>query len=285
MRIGLVCTMNQARSPFAEMVLTENFPQHDFFSTGVKAIYGTPIMDSVLAAAKEWGLQSIKKGSTTIFNDEAKILGSDLIVVAEGDQKKAISDLGYSKVIRAFDEIFEDQDFTPRDPEGLAFDALKRELGKVAAVSLRAVLDLDGYGHKNPVVAVIPHGVSDLGMALAHAQLERVNRGAILIDGDIRAPHDVEIANAGLERVFFDIAKLDECDFAGLASNQILTHVREVDYPEKFFVKELWRNFLAKMSQVAPVVVVTAPRHSHMRKLADSYLASYMADEFSVISC
>ena len=188
-------------------------------------------------------------------------------------------------MIRAYDEIFEDQDFTPRDPEGLAFDALKRELGKVAAVSLRAVLDLDGYGHKNPVVAVIPHGVSDLGMALAHAQLERVNRGAILIDGDIRAPHDVEIANAGLERVFFDIAKLDACDFAGLASNQILTHVREVDYPEKFFVKELWRNFLAKMSQAAPVVVVTAPRHSHMRKLADSYLASYMADEFSVISC
>jgi hypothetical protein len=58
-----------------------------------------------------------------------------------------------------------------------------------------------------------------------------------------------------------------------------------VDFPEKFFIKEQWRNFLAKMGQVAPVVVVTAPRHSHMRKLADSYLASYMADEFSVISC
>ena len=277
--------MNQARSPFAEMLLNENFPEHEFFSTGVKAIYGTPIMDSVLAAAKEWGLNATKKSSTTIFNDEAQILGSDLIVVAEADQKMAITELGYKNVLRSYDEIFEDQDFTPRDPEGLAFDAMKRELGKVAAVSLRAVLDLGGYANKNPVIAVIPHGVSDLGMALAHAQLERVNRGAILIDGDIRAPHDAEIANAGLERVFFDIQKLDEYDFTALSSNQILTHVREVDFPEKFFVKELWRNFLAKMSQVAPVVVVTAPRHSHMRKLADSYLASYMADEFSVISC
>jgi len=285
MRIGLVCTMNQARSPFAEMLLKENFPEHEFFSTGVKAIYGTPIMDSVLAAAKEWGLNPNKKSSTTIFNDEAQILGSDLIVVAEADQKMAITELGYKNVLRSYDEIFEDQDFTPRDPEGLAFDAMKRELGKVAAVSLRAVLDLGGYANKNPVIAVIPHGVSDLGMALAHAQLERVNRGAILIDGDIRAPHDAEIANAGLERVFFDIQKLDEYDFAALSSNQILTHVREVDFPEKFFIKEQWRNFLAKMSQVAPVVVVTAPRHSHMRKLADSYLASYMADEFSVISC
>jgi protein-tyrosine-phosphatase len=285
MHIGLVCTMNQARSPFAEMVLAANFPEHDFFSTGVKAIYGTPIMDSVAAAAKEWGLQSPKKGSTTIYNDEAKILISDLIVVAESDQKKSISEMGYSKSIRAYSEIFEDPDFTPRDPEGLPFDALKRELGKVVAVSLRAVLDADGYSHKYPVIAVTPHGVSDLGMALAHAQLERVDRKAILIDGDIRAPHDMEIANAGLERVFFDISKLDECDYASLAPNQILTHIREVDYPEKFFVKGLWRNFLGKMSQIAPVVVLTAPRHSHMRKLADSYLASYMADEFSVISC
>lgn len=277
--------MNQARSPFAEMVLAANFPEHDFFSTGVKAIYGTPIMDSVAAAAKEWGLQSPKKGSTTIYNDEAKIMKSDLIVVAEFDQKQSISEMGYSKAIRAYSEIFEDPDFTPRDPEGLPFDALKRELGKVAAVTLRAVLDADGYSHKYPVIAVTPHGVSDLGMALAHAQLERVDRRAILIDGDIRAPHDMEIANAGLERVFFDISKLDDCDYASLAPNQILTHIREVDYPEKFFVKGLWRNFLGKMSQIAPVVVLTAPRHSHMRKLADSYLASYMADEFSVISC
>ena len=33
-----------------------------------------------------------------------------------------------------------------------------------------------------------------------------------------------------------------------------------------------------------PVVIVTAPRHSRMRRLADSYLASYMSDEFTVIS-
>jgi hypothetical protein len=32
-------------------------------------------------------------------------------------------------------------------------------------------------------------------------------------------------------------------------------------------------------------VIVTAPRHSRARRLPDSYLASYMADEFGVISC
>jgi protein-tyrosine-phosphatase len=285
MRIGLVCTLNQARSPFAESVLSSNFPEHEFFSTGVKAIYGTSIMKSVLATAAEWGLKVSKDSSTTIFNDESRILNSDLIIVAEPEQKAAIIELGYKSKLLSFDEVFEDQDFTPQDPEGFAMDAMTRELGKVAAVSLRAVLDLAGNGHRNPVTAVIPHGVSDLGMALAHAQLERTSRRAILIDGDIRAPHDEEIANAGLERVFFDIQKLDECDFSNLGTNQILTHIREVDFPEKFFIKDLWRNFLKKMSEQSPVVLVTAPRHSHMRKLADSYLASYMADEFSVISC
>ena len=285
MRIGLVCAMNQARSPFSEMVLTENFPNHDFFSTGVKAINGTPIMESVVATANEWGLHSRKRSSTNFLDDKASILAADLILVSDVNQKKEIKSTGYSKTLRSYSEIFEDQDFIPRDPEGLGFDDLKRELGKVAAVSIRAVLDLDQYSNKNPVLAVIPHGVSDMGMALAHGQLERVTRGAILIDADIRAPHQEEIANAGLERVFFDIQKLDECDFASLSSNQVLTHIREVDFPEKFLVKSLWRLFLRKLSHVAPVVTVTAPRHSHSRKLADSYLASYMADEFSVISC
>lgn len=285
MRVGVVCTMNQARSPFAELVLSHNFPEHEFFSSGLNAVYGTPIMESVIATAKEWGLGNPKKSSTTIFNDEHRLQGADLVLVAETQQKAPLIEFGCKKSMRAFAEIFEDQDFTPKDPEGLSFDALKRELGKVAAVSIRAVLDLEGYETPNPIIAVIPHGVSDLGMALAHAQLERVNRKAILIDGDIRAPHDEEIASAGLERVHFDIKELDRTDFSRVTSNQILSHVREVDYPEKFFIKSLWREYLYRASKTAPVVVVTAPRHSHMRKLADSYLASYMADEFSVISC
>ncbi len=285
MRIGLVCTMNQARSPFAEIVLSRNFPQHEFYSTGVKAIFGTPILEAVIATAKEWGLDSPKISSTTIYNDENQILNSDLIIVAESQQKLAIAELGYLKNLKSFSEIFEDQDFTPKDPVGLSFDAMKRELGKTAAVSLRAVLDIDGFQTRNPIFAVIPHGVSDLGMALAHAQMERVSRNAILIDGDIRAPHDEEIASAGLEKVFYDIKDLGSCEFSALETSQILSHVREVDFPEKFFVTGHWRNFLKRASDIAPVVVVTAPRHSHLRKLPDSYLASYMADEFSVISC
>jgi len=64
-----------------------------------------------------------------------------------------------------------------------------------------------------------------------------------------------------------------------------LTHIREVDFPEKFFLSPTWRNALASHANQVPIVIVTAPRHSRARRLPDSYLASYVADEFGVISC
>jgi hypothetical protein len=38
------------------------------------------------------------------------------------------------------------------------------------------------------------------------------------------------------------------------------------------------------LADTTPVVLLPAPRHSRLRRLADSYLASYMSDEFTVIS-
>jgi hypothetical protein len=67
-------------------------------------------------------------------------------------------------------------------------------------------------------------------------------------------------------------------------TQQILTHPRQVDFPERYFLSPSWRNWIQKLAEQAPVVIITAPRHSRARRLADSYLASYMADEFTVIS-
>jgi len=66
--------------------------------------------------------------------------------------------------------------------------------------------------------------------------------------------------------------------------SQILSHNRQIDMPEKYFIDPLWREFISLYSNQMPVVLLTAPRHSRMRRLPDSYLASYHADEFSVIS-
>jgi len=276
--------MNQARSPFAQAVLERNFPHDHISSTGVKAILGTSIMTNVNHVAQDWGTPISKLHSTNIQNDREEILIADLVICAEQPQRESIRSLGYTGDLISFEEILTDRDFIPSDPDGYSPDQLRRELGKVAALTLRAVLDKKKVSHQFPVLAVIPHGISDLGVALAHAQFERKLRGAILIDVDLRAPVIDEAFDQDLGRIIYDVDNLFTSPLLLADESQILSHNRQIDMPEKYFIDPLWREFISLYSNQMPVVLVTAPRHSRMRRLPDSYLASFHADEFSVIS-
>lgn len=276
--------MNQARSPFAQAVLERNFPEDHISSTGVSAIEGTSILPTVIDTAKNWGVPITQSTSRSLRSASDDLMAADLIITAENSHSDVIRNLGYSGEIRSFEEIVEDEDFTPVDPGGLLPDAVMRELGKVGALTLRAALDVKGYPHTHNIHAVIPHGVSDLGMALASAQMARITEGAILIDADVRAPIAEEIEELGLQRIFFDLDQLEMVEKLELTQNQILSHVRQIDFPEKYFLSPSWREWIRTLAEQAPVVIITAPRHSRARRLADSYLASYMADEFTVIS-
>ena len=276
--------MNQARSPFAQAVLERNFPEDQISSTGVTAIDGTPILDAVVEIAKNWRVPITQSASKSLSKASADIQSADLIITAEDSQSDVIRNLGYHGALRSYEEIVEDQDFIPIDPVGLLPDAMSRELGKVGALTLRAALDAKGFPHAHNIHVVIPHGVSDLGVALAHAQMARIDEGAILIDADLRAPIVNEIEDLGLERIFFDVDQIGILETGHVNTQQILTHPRQVDFPERYFLSPSWRNWIQKLAEQAPVVIITAPRHSRARRLADSYLASYMADEFTVIS-
>ena len=284
MRIVTVCRMNQARSPFAQAVLERNFPGDQISSTGIAAIQGTSILDSVLTTAKNWGVDITQSSSRALSKAMEDLLAADLVITAENSHSDVIRNLGYTGLMRSYEEILEDQDFIPIDPGGLLPDAVSRELGKVGALTLRAALDAKGYPHTHDIHVVIPHGVSDLGIALAEAQMTRIAEGAILIDADLRAPLINEIEDLGLERIFFDVDQLEVVDLPEITSSQILTHSRQLDFPEKYFLSPAWREWIQRLADKSPVVIVTAPRHSRMRRLADSYLASYMSDEFTVIS-
>ena len=276
--------MNQARSPFAQAVLERNFPGDQISSTGIAAIQGTSILDSVLTTAKNWGVDITQSSSRSLSKAMDDLLTADLVITAENAHSDVIRNLGYTGLMRSYEEILEDQDFIPIDPGGLLPDAVSRELGKVGALTLRAALDAKGYPHAHDIHVVIPHGVSDLGIALAEAQMTRIAEGAILIDADLRAPLINEIEDLGLERIFFDVDQLDVVDLPEITSAQILTHSRQLDFPERYFLSPAWREWMQRLADKSPVVIVTAPRHSRMRRLADSYLASYMSDEFTVIS-
>ena len=276
--------MNQARSPFAQAVLERNFPDDQISSTGVTAIQGTSILDSVIDIAKSWGTPITQSSSRTLSEAMDDLMSADLVITAESSHSDLIRNLGYTGAMRSYEEILEDQDFIPIDPGGLLPDAVSRELGKVGALTLRAALDAKGYPHAHDIHVVIPHGVSDLGVALANAQMARIGEGAILIDADLRAPLNNEIEDLGLERIFFDVDQMEVVDLPEITSQQILTHSRQIDFPERYFLSPAWREWIQRLADKSPVVIVTAPRHSRMRRLADSYLASYMSDEFTVIS-
>ena len=276
--------MNQARSPFAQAVLERNFPDDQISSTGVTAIQGTSILESVLTTAKNWGVDITQSSSRALSKAMDDLIEADLVITAENAHSDVIRNLGYTGAMRSYEEILEDQDFIPIDPGGLLPDAVSRELGKVGALTLRAALDAKGYAHTHNIHVVIPHGVSDLGVALAHAQMARISEGAILIDADLRAPLNNEIEDLGLERIFFDVDQMEVVDLPEITSQQILTHSRQIDFPERYFLSPAWREWIQRLADKTPVVLVTAPRHSRMRRLADSYLASYMSDEFTVIS-
>ena len=276
--------MNQARSPFAQAVLERNFPDDQISSTGIAAIQGTSILDSVLTTAKNWGVEITQSSSRALSTAMDDLLAADLVITAENSHSDVIRNLGYTGLMRSYEEILEDQDFIPIDPGGLLPDAVSRELGKVGALTLRAALDAKGYPHAHDIHVVIPHGVTDLGIALAEAQMTRIAKGAILIDTDLRAPLINEIEDLGLERIFFDVDQVEVVDLPEITSGQILTHSRQLDFPEKYFLSPAWREWIQRLANKSPVVIVTAPRHSRMRRLADSYLASYMSDEFTVIS-
>ena len=276
--------MNQARSPFAQAVLERNFPDDQISSTGVTAIQGTSILDSVLDTAKNWGTPITQSSSRALSKAMDDLMAADLVITAESSHSDVIRNLGYTGAMRSYEEILEDRDFIPIDPGGLLPDAVSRELGKVGALTLRAALDAKGYPHTHDIHVVIPHGVSDLGVALANAQMARIGEGAILIDADLRAPLNNEIEDLGLERIFFDVDQMEVVDLPEITSQQILTHSRQIDFPERYFLSPAWREWIQRLADKSPVVIVTAPRHSRMRRLADSYLASYMSDEFTVIS-
>jgi protein-tyrosine-phosphatase len=276
--------MNQARSPFAQAVLERNFPGDQISSTGVTAIQGTSILDSVVETAKNWGTPITQSSSRALSKAMDDLMAADLVITAENSHSDLIRNLGYTGAMRSYEEILEDQDFIPIDPGGLLPDAVSRELGKVGALTLRAALDAKGYPHAHDIHVVIPHGVSDLGVALANAQMARIGEGAILIDADLRAPLNNEIEDLGLERIFFDVDQMEVVDLPEINSQQILTHSRQIDFPERYFLSPAWREWIQRLADKTPVVLVTAPRHSRMRRLADSYLASYMSDEFTVIS-
>jgi protein-tyrosine-phosphatase len=276
--------MNQARSIFVEGVLTKNFPELDFFSSGVEALSGSAPIDGVEELAKVWEIDLSKKRSSSIQDDQNEILEAELIICAEMEFEQLIRRLGYSGKVINFEQLVTDSFFMPLDPNGLKVDKLKRELAKSAALSIKAVRSHLGLYFANSITVVTPNSANDSNLALAHAIMEARIKNAILVDADFRAPNLVEIKEQGLEVVEFDIHNLDQLALEVITNQQILTHQYQINHPGQVLLSPLFNTFLQKLTQARPVVLLTAPRYTSANRLSDSYIFSAYTDDISIIS-
>ena len=284
MSIGVICRMNQARSIFVEGVLTKNFPELDFFSSGVEALSGSAPIDGVEELAKVWEIDLSKKRSSSIQDDQNEILEAELIICAEMEFEQLIRRLGYSGKVINFEQLVTDSFFMPLDPNGLEVDKFKRELAKSAALSIKAVRSHLGLYFANSITVVTPNSANDSNLALAHAIMEARIKNAILVDADFRAPNLVEIKEQGLEVVEFDIHNLDQLALEVITKQQILTHQYQINHPGQVLLSPLFNTFLQKLTQARPVVLLTAPRYTNANRLSDSYIFSAYTDDISIIS-
>jgi protein-tyrosine-phosphatase len=276
--------MNQARSIFVEGVLTKNFPELDFFSSGVEALSGSAPIDGVEELAKVWEIDLSKKRSSSIQDDQNEILEAELIICAEMEFEQLIRRLGYSGKVINFEQLVTDSFFMPLDPNGLEVDKFKRELAKSAALSIKAVRSHLGLYFANSITVVTPNSANDSNLALAHAIMEARIKNAILVDADFRAPNLVEIKEQGLEVVEFDIHNLDQLALEVITNQQILTHQYQINHPGQVLLSPLFNTFLQKLTQARPVVLLTAPRYTNANRLSDSYIFSAYTDDISIIS-
>jgi protein-tyrosine-phosphatase len=284
MSIGVICRMNQARSIFVEGVLTKNFPELDFFSSGVEAVSGSAVIDGVEELAKTWEIELTKKRSSTIQEDMPEILEAELIICTEMAFEQAIRLLGYNGKVLNFEQLVTDSFFMPLDPEGLFVDKFRRELAKAAAISIKAVRSHLGLSFANPIKVVTPNSAADSNLALAHSVMEARIDNAILIDADFRAPNLAEIKEQGLETVEFDIKNFDQKLLEKITNQNILTHQYQINHPGQILLNPLFANFLQILTQDRPIVLLTAPRYTNSLRLSDSYIFSAYTDNISVIS-
>lgn len=284
MLVAVICRMNQARSPFVQGVLLKNFGDHQIISSGFEAIHGHNLIDGVAELAKSWDIPLPKKTSSQLQDDKAELLKADLIICAEERFEAGVRELGFTGKVISFEKLLLDPSFMPLDPEGLTDDKFKRELAKASALAIRAVRDELSLTFPNPILVVTPNGTTDCDLALTSALMEARLRDAILVDADLRAPNTAGIRELNLTSIEFDLNDLDNLQLPTDNASQILTHKYQVNHPGQFLLSPIWSNFLMKLTQDRPVVLLTAPRYTPSTRLPESFLISAYASEISLIS-
>jgi len=283
-RIALACRQNKARSPFAELVIRHHYPDSLVSSFGVEVTDGEQTSEFAASVATRWGLAQMKERTTSTEKFINSKFKSDLLIAADQEVFNLVKSLKSSSEHRSLTDEHIHPELRPSDPDGMEETQFERELAKVSNTVLRTIYEWQGLKNNYPVIAFIPRGTTDISQTIAHAVFEAKAIGAVIIDGDCRAPHDMDLVEQNLKPIDFDYTLAMHSPPPKLNVGEVLRHCRELDKPEKYFLSQSWKKLIDFYSNRGPVVIITSPRRSKSRSLPDSFLASYFTDSINVIS-
>jgi len=282
-KISILCRLNQARSPFGQAVLEHFFPGFTFNSAGIDAVEYAEASAEVRLVAEDWNLPTLKPQSEGLLTRKDHIVNSDLVILAESSMDVPLRSLGFKGKSFPFNALKIDSSFIPIDPLGLPFRKLRLELAKVAYCSVQAMRIYLNKTSMNLISTVIPQSEADTAFAYAYSKLERQISGGVIIDADFRSPA-VRHYSSELDIEYIDVANFKKVEIAKIGPRTVLAPGREYSNPESILLSHGWKNLLDTIRETMPIYIVSAPRQTDEKSLADPYLCAIWADNVIIIN-
>jgi protein-tyrosine-phosphatase len=277
-KIAVVCRYNQARSVISSAVLARYFPGAKILSAGVNAVDASPIPESILEIASNWGINLPYLTSISTSSVVQDLQEADLIVVAENEFIPILTEMGISdtKIKSMQDEIFAHA-FIPFDPIDHHDNVVSVEIAKAVMTTLQHVRSHGFFCFKNVVEVFIPFSFQDFENGVQRIWDYAKEKDASLLFANFRAPDFsiVQNLNAPIrEMIKINKNGVPEVTLAAKPSQTpyIIASRYELDNVEKFALSLNFEECVQQLAEERPLLIITGPAEIEGRQFAEPFL-------------
>jgi hypothetical protein len=265
--IEIVCKRNEVRSPFLASFLKLHLPDAEMSSSGVLPVQKRMYDHIAKNIAAKWGFEykAAKVTKVTTHAGTRTHLPVDSFVQSELEQLVKPEQILRLNLAENPLDIF-----TPLDPYQHAENEMKFELAKLLSFGVQQLRQLKGSGFPQDIEAIIPRNpASTLGI-FAELEEMRNKKNIIVVDASLKVSRRKLIqAPEGVIQVLLGTP----------IPGAVYSSIFEFLEPEKILCSLQWRGWLAQLTEVGKVIIVTPPLEDEEgNKVYDSHLAAIWAE-------
>lgn len=283
MKVGILCRLNQARSPLGALAMARLFPAIDFWSAGISPEPRSQFSNLAIDISKKWGLILPKNHCKSLQDVTREILQSELIISSDHDSETILKTLGFEGIFQSLDRLDIHKDFTPHDPIGLSLDKAEQEFAKFVYCLATVVENILENNLVHSITSMVPLSDSDSSLAYHLALFEIQNSDSVIIDADFRAPGAKVYLN-NINSVQYDPIVDDLNKLVDAQTTRVFTPKKEFSNPVNILLNNKWLENLKRVANHRKVILMTSPRYTKEKRLPDSYIASIPSQTVKVIS-